>query len=287
MAKVLTKYDDDMVDMELVKKAWDEANAKKRVWSPKEGTYQVRILPPTTRGLYYKEFGLHWDVALIAPNADRRSVACLKLTLGQDCPICKAVDQVYSQARQGKYEDKLAIKTASKVFARKRYVVNMIDVDLVKDGVKIWSYPPTAYNLIHPIFTRWGDVSSPNENPDKPKEGQVLEVTFTTKDKFTSATNVQITGDKSEIPLKDWREKRHDLDAYIDSMIVPASTIKEWFAPEEKLAVRIASEPEGDEDEKVEDDDASSDKETEFDPDAAMNDPEVQRLLKETLARRR
>jgi phage FluMu protein Com len=291
--------------MSLVKEACDDFNSNKGVWSPKEGTYPIRILPPKKKGLYYVEYGLHWSINVIAKNAPsgRLNVACLRLTLGQECPMCKAVDQLYAEARNGDVENKTIINIANKVRGKKRYVVNIVDMDNPKSGVLQWSYPPTGFSLVHSLFNRWGNITSPTD-------GQIIEVTFSTKDKYTSVTNVQPTGDKTEIPVKDWREKRHDLEAYVEKSIVTAAEMRSWLVADEPRNSRIENDyseeddadtasftkdvkrGKGRKEEVEEEDDSEADsgqddskesreeEEESFDEEAALKDPEIQELLR-------
>lgn len=302
MAKetVTSKKQYGTVDMAAVKDAWDAYNSKKGRFSPKEGSYNIRILPPAKRGLYYVKYGMHYNANLVAKGApsDKLSIACLRLTLNQDCPLCRAVDALYAEARMSEREDSTLLKIAGKVRARERYAVNIVDMDDKKAGVLIWDFPPTGYKLVQSIFNRWGNVT----DPDGP-EGQVLEVTYTTKDKFTSVSNVQPTGDRSPIPVEDWFDKLNDLDKFVQQSVVPGAEMKSWFKGdettekeeehdnEEEEHDEAGDEASGHEEEKEEGDneDASDEGSNEkgFNEEEALNDPEVQRLLAEVEKRRK
>src|SRR5439155_2473058 len=128
-------------DLEAVLAAYDREQSSRGRFAPKDaGEYLLRILPPATPGLYYRKFGIHYDVSQIAAGApsDRRALACLKDTLDQDCPLCKAVDQLYAHARAGQIEDKATLSIAGRVRAKLRYVMNVVDMENQKNGVLTW-----------------------------------------------------------------------------------------------------------------------------------------------------
>jgi len=235
------EIDDDTLDMDLLNEVWKRETASSGRFAPQEpGEFNIRILPPTTKGLYFLKFGLHYDILLIAGGADpnRKAVACLKETLEQDCPMCRAVNGMYAEARMGDVEDKTTIKLANKCRCRPRFVMNIVNMDDPKSGVMTWEVSKSAMaDFIQPMFKRWGNIVHPTE-------GQVLSVTYGKQEKWNIIKNVQPTGDKSEIPVKDWREKRRSLEDYVSRYIVPANTLTEWLMePRHTSAPRPVSRP--------------------------------------------
>src|SRR5439155_26807657 len=132
-------------NLEAVYAAYEKEQASRGRFAPKEpGEYLVRMLPPIIKpgsdGLYFRKWGIHYDVAEIAAGtpSDRRSLACLKDTLDQNCPLCAAVQQMYAHARTAQFEDKATLTKAGRVRAKLRYVMNVVDMENQKNGVQTW-----------------------------------------------------------------------------------------------------------------------------------------------------
>ena len=102
-----------------------------QVFSPKEGDYRLRFLPPTWE--QPEHFGLdiyvHYGV-----GSDNQSYLCLAKMRDEACPICE--------------ERKRAEKSGDADYARnlaatKRVLVWLVDRDKEEDGPQLWSMPWT------------------------------------------------------------------------------------------------------------------------------------------------
>jgi hypothetical protein len=278
------------VDLAAIEKDWEDANVNRGRFAPQEpGNFPIRILPPlpNLKGKYYVHFGMHYDVAIITGGeASKRSVVCLEKTLEQECPVCKAVNGMFAEARAGEVEDKHTLDRAKKVRARERWVMNVVNMDKPRDGVLTWEIGRDAYAKLHPVFTR---QKGAEKDLTHPENGQVLEVSFAKKDRWNVVQSIIATGTKDAIPVKNWKEERKDLQEYVERFLVPAETLKEWIyqAGKNPTARWSAKDEEPEEVDRHEEGlvEAVAEEEEEEDeeiPQEVLDNPAVQELLRKT-----
>lgn len=100
-------------------------------FSPKEGSYILRILPPTWKNADHYGFDIHVHYGI---GADEASYICPKKMNRGKCPICEERDRLMKAGDKDE---------AKKFRATPRSVVWVIDRDAEKDGPKLWGMPFT------------------------------------------------------------------------------------------------------------------------------------------------
>lgn len=214
------------MNMDEILDKWEKEDTQAGRFKPKSPCEALlRILPSIDPEDPYKfcaRFGMHWNIKTVAKNAplDKKAVACLYQTLGQDCPMCRAVEALYDRASAT--GDESISKLASSVRAKLRFAFNVIDTDNPKNGVLIWEIPNDAMKMFKACLKR-------NKKALDPREGQALVVTYEKKEKFLTVTSIQPSNEVSEVPQKDWFEKLKDLEAYVQGFIVPADEMRRWI----------------------------------------------------------
>ena len=124
----------------------DMGGGGKNFWKPKQGANQIRILPGVGNmgEMFWTSVGSHY----LGP---RNNVMCPEVTLGDECPICKYVQQLYADA--GNQESK---ELAGKLRARKQFWMNIVDRADEAKGVQIYA----------PGVTVFGSIASLVQDPD-------------------------------------------------------------------------------------------------------------------------
>jgi thiol-disulfide isomerase/thioredoxin len=230
------------MDMDAILDKWEREDSQAGRFKPKKpDDFNIRICPstdPTDPFKFCARFGMHWNVRLIAKNAPLqvRAVACLYLTLGQDCPLCREVQKLYDAfSEKG---DEGIKKLANSVRGKPRFAMNVIDVDDLKASVRIWEIPNDGMKMLKACLKR-------NKKALDPVEGQALAVTYgDSKGGFLTVENIQPTNEVSEIPVKDWFEKVKDLDEYVQQFVVPASEMKNWITEGTIAPARVTEKAE-------------------------------------------
>jgi hypothetical protein len=258
-----TKYGKS--SLEGILAAADKVSAGRSRFAPKEpAEYLIRMLPPPPGQEHaFRAFGLHYDPSLLPgclELGDKMSVICVKMTYGEDCPLCKIVERLYAKAKVQTNPEvkKQLFQLAGKTRARARFVINIVWVDQPNRGVLTWEMSDEIFPTFATLSKRWGMV-------DDPEEGQVLSVTFKKSGDWNKPSPPSPTGDKSPIPYARWAEELHDLDAYVQSRFMPPSEIialingsmKPAAAPaavEEEPAYVAPAEPEATEEGEVDED---------------------------------
>lgn len=128
-------------------------------WRPQEGDQTIRILP-TPDGDPFKEFHFHYNVGR------NPGLLCNKRTHGGECPICDFASQLWRDGVDN--NDDRAKKEAKKLFARKRYFSPILVRGLESEGVKVWSYGKTAYEMLlgYVLDPDYGDITDPETGTD-------------------------------------------------------------------------------------------------------------------------
>lgn len=214
-------------NLDALLQAAEAANAGRTRFAPKDvGEKLIRILPPRAGEEYgFRSFGIHYNPSLLPACielSDRQSVLCVKLTYGEECPLCKIVDRLYTRARASANAlvKQQLLSLAGKGKARQRFVVNVVSYDQPTRGVLTWEVNEEVFGVLGMLFKRHGAI-------DDPVEGQVLSVTYKKKGDFTIPGDPAVTGDHTEIPVKGWEGQLHDLDAYVQNRFMDPSEMKQ------------------------------------------------------------
>ena len=119
------------------------------MWTPAEGPNYIRVLPPWNQlGLFFKETKFHW-------NMGDKPFACRKAFGLPDCFLCEVADK--SKEKNKAFE--------GAVRARKRFYINIVDLNDLGSGVQVYS---CGVNVIRDIASyiadpKWGDITDINE----------------------------------------------------------------------------------------------------------------------------
>ena len=136
----------------LSKKGGDKKNF---FWKPQDGEQTLRIVPDPD-GDPFKEFWFHYGVA------DEPGFLCPKKNLGDKCPVCDFVAELYSTKDE---EDR---KMANQLRAKQRFFSPVIVRGEEDKGVRLWGYSKTVYeNLLNLVLNPdYGDITDPENGTD-------------------------------------------------------------------------------------------------------------------------
>lgn len=192
------------VDVNKYLEAADEAEKRRPRgardwWTAKEGRNQIRIASdPASQEVGFRDAGVHF--------IDKRPYFCPNITLGEQCPVCEYVDQLY---KAGSEED---VTLAKSLKAQSRYYYNVIDRDDLTKGVQVFGAPPTVQDQIRDCFREYGDITDP-------KEGNDLVITKDSKKAPALMYRVQVDPrGASRVGLSGWEEQLFDLEDYVSPM---------------------------------------------------------------------
>jgi len=111
-------------------------------WKAKPGDNPIRILEGVGEmGLFWINVGLHYLSQREAPHI------CPLFTLGERCPICEMVADLYTA---GDDESK---KIASRIRMVKRFYMNIIDRNSPDSGPQIFAAPKTVMDFLSVLIT--------------------------------------------------------------------------------------------------------------------------------------
>ncbi len=123
-----------------------------KVFVLKEGTFQIRMLPPWSRaGLFAKFSKIHWQVGL-----SRSTFVCPTMFGAETCPFCEVYSQLISE--YDRYApDVNACRPA------KRFYSNVINLGAQDIGVMVYSYGQKVYGAIKGLQDSgdYGDITDP------------------------------------------------------------------------------------------------------------------------------
>lgn len=232
----------DTLDIGKVQEAFDNASATTRKLKvEKPCDKNLRILPPRELALYYVEFGVHYNISDIADvPSDVFQVACLELTLNQECPVCGKVQRLYRLAKMASgtpTETKLR-SLASGCRAKKRYVMGVFDMDEPKDPPVTWEVGYDTWQSLHTIINI---KLKKGINMTHPTKGEVICIKFIKRDKWIVPQNMYPTGDNTPIPLEGWADMRPDLEAYVNARVFSADKLRSWLIDESDILKNIAA----------------------------------------------
>ena len=184
-------------------------SSKMKVFSPKDGDYLLRILPPTWKDPdhYGLDLYVHYQV-----GADRGQFVCLDKHGKGGCPIC--AEKANAEA-EGDKDYAKALSPAKRVLL---YVINRDEEDA---GVQVWAAPWTFDRDLSLLCKdkRSGEILS----IDDPYEGYDIE--FTRKGSGRKTEYVGISVARSATPISN---KDDELDEWLDYITEhPLDTIYE------------------------------------------------------------
>jgi hypothetical protein len=154
------------INMELMRKKLaslrgDTRGTTTSVWfKPDEGDTDIRIVP-TADGDPLKEVFFHYNI-----EGHRSGVLCPKRNFGEHCPICDFATQLWRDGTGNNDEE--TKKLAKSLFVRTRYFSPVVVRGLETEGVKVYGYGKTAYELLlgYILDPEYGDITDTNEGTD-------------------------------------------------------------------------------------------------------------------------
>ena len=107
-------------------------------WKPKQGRNIIRILPGVgdMEDFFWQDVGKHY------PPDSNRSFVCREFTLGEPCPICEFVQELYDAG------DEASKTLAGKIRCRKQFWMNIIDRANEDKGPQIFTPGPMIFKQV-------------------------------------------------------------------------------------------------------------------------------------------
>lgn len=178
-------------------------------WKPKENKNVIRILPPwNNEGKFYFKGVLHYT-----GEEGQLPVPCRSM-VDKPCPLCEVVEKASNK------------KLAKKLVAKKKFYMNVLVLDNIKEGVKIWGATPKQMKKLRSYLEDpdYGDFTDPDEGREVIVE------------KDSSGTmpsyEIRMRPKASPIEYRGWEDELHDLD----KDIIPEIPSKEEY---EELAASL------------------------------------------------
>ena len=155
------------IDMELMRRKLATLRGDLRdsgqasVWfRPDEGDTDIRIVP-TSDGDPLKEMFFHYNV-----GDHKGGILCPKRNYGENCGICEFASQLWREGVD--QNDEESKKLAKSLFVRTRFFSPVVVRGREDEGVKIYGYGKTAYELLlgYILDPEYGDVTDVQEGTD-------------------------------------------------------------------------------------------------------------------------
>ena len=205
----------DLVDAAAVAEDLAKAAFTANRFAPREpGTVRLRILTPvkykTDDGLYYKNFGLHYNCNLIGPSYQEKSaLLCEQLSYSKSCLLCTARGEVkFLAGRSNPSVRQRLDQTARLLKPRPRAVMNVLHLDALERGVLTWEIGEEPHSILRGLFQDYPRLVHP-------KHGHDLKVTFNKKFNYVTVTGVLPSRTPTPVTYPQWIEEQHDLTAYM------------------------------------------------------------------------
>ena len=128
-------------------------------WRPEQGDQTIRILP-TADGDPFKEYFFHYNVG------KNPGLLCPKKNHAENCPICDFASKLWREGVDN--NDDVAKREAKNLFARNRYYSPILVRGMESEGVKVWAYGKTAYQMLlgYVLDPDYGDITDPETGTD-------------------------------------------------------------------------------------------------------------------------
>jgi hypothetical protein len=125
-----------------------------------KGTRIIRIIP-TNDGDPLKEMFFHYNV-----GDHRGGIMCPKRNFGEHCPICEFASSLWREGSENNDEE--SKKLAKSLFVRTRYFSPVVVRGREDEGIKVYGYGKTAYELLlgYILDPEYGDITDVNEGTD-------------------------------------------------------------------------------------------------------------------------
>jgi hypothetical protein len=129
-------------------------------FKPDEGDQDIRIVP-TADGDPLKEMFFHYNV-----GDHKGGVVCPKRNFGERCPICDFASSLWREGTEKNDEE--SKKLAKSLFVRQRYFSPVVVRGREDEGVKVYGYGKTAYELLlgYILDPEYGDITDSVEGTD-------------------------------------------------------------------------------------------------------------------------
>jgi len=184
------------INMELMRKKLAALRGEGRgdktsVWfKPDEGDTDVRIVPAPD-GDPLKEIFFHYNI-----EGHKGGVMCPKRNFGEACPICDFASQLWRDGTDNNDEE--TKKLAKSLFVRTRYFSPVVVRGLESEGVKVYGYGKTAYELLlgYILDPDYGDITDESSGTD-------IKLTYTKPTKPGAYPKTELKMSRHTSPLHD------------------------------------------------------------------------------------
>ena len=154
------------INMELMRRKLatlrgeNKGNGNSVFFRPDDGDTDIRIVPAPD-GDPLREMFFHYNV-----GSHQGGIMCPKRNFGERCPICDFASSVWREAADNNDEE--SKKLAKSLFVRTRYFSPVVVRGREEEGIKVYGYGKTAYELLlgYILDPEYGDVTDINEGTD-------------------------------------------------------------------------------------------------------------------------
>ena len=138
----------------------NKGNGNSVFFRPDDGDTDIRIVP-APNGDPLKEMFFHYNV-----GNHQGGIMCPKRNFGERCPICDFASSLWREAADN--NDDESKKLAKSLFVRTRYFSPVVVRGREEEGIKVYGYGKTAYELLlgYILDPEYGDVTDINEGTD-------------------------------------------------------------------------------------------------------------------------
>lgn len=163
----------------LAREASGGGGGDDRFWRPEAGKrYVVRFLPAIPgQPSFVMPYGVHY----IEGATEQIVITCPRLTIGQRCPACELAKGLFRGTEKEK-------EYAGAIYAKKRWVANIVLVSSAPSEVKLWAFGPQVMSQVEEILfeqdvdAAGNPVGAPRVVPiDDPAKGYNIQVTVRSK----------------------------------------------------------------------------------------------------------
>ena len=154
------------INMELMRRKLatlrgdNKGNGNSVFFRPDDGDTDIRIVP-APNGDPLKEMFFHYNV-----GNHQGGIMCPKRNFGERCPICDFASSLWREAADNNDEE--SKKLAKSLFVRTRYFSPVVVRGREEEGIKVYGYGKTAYELLlgYILDPEYGDITDINEGTD-------------------------------------------------------------------------------------------------------------------------